>query len=114
MDVKIAVASSDGVTVNQHFGRAQRFRIYRVTDSDCEFLEERENLPACSSQQHDNYLLERTADLIADCKAVIVAQIGAGAIDTLLLRHIRPFSLSGAIDDALTTLRVSKRFLYLK
>ena len=114
MDILVAVASSDNQTVNLHFGRAHRFQIYRVTDRDSQFLEERENLPACSSQQHDDNLLERSADLIADCKAVVVAQIGAGAIDLLLLRRIRAFSLTGTIDDALATLRASKRFLFSK
>jgi hypothetical protein len=32
MDIRVAVASSDGRTVNLHFGRA---------DDQCEFLEER-------------------------------------------------------------------------
>ncbi len=114
MDIRVAVASSDGVTVNLHFGRAERFRIYRVTDDAAEFLEERANAPACSGQQHDDALLERSADLISDCKAVIAAQIGGGAIDVLLFRRIRAFPLTGPIDEALSTLRRSKRFLYLK
>lgn len=33
MDVKIAVASGDGETVNEHFGRAASFRIYRLIGS---------------------------------------------------------------------------------
>jgi predicted Fe-Mo cluster-binding NifX family protein len=114
MDIHVAVASSDGVTVNLHFGRADRFRIYRVTDEAAEFLEERVNAPACSGQQHDDSLLERSAELISDCKAVIAAQIGPGAIDILLYRRIRAFPLTGSIDEAITTLRTSRRFLYLK
>ena len=34
MDIRVAVASSDGRTVNLHFGRADRFRIYRITDDE--------------------------------------------------------------------------------
>jgi predicted Fe-Mo cluster-binding NifX family protein len=113
MDIRVAVASSDGRTVNLHFGRANRFRIYRITDAQCEFLEERVSTPACSGQQHDDNLLDRTAELISDCKAVVAAQIGGGAIDVLLFRRIRAFALTGPIDEAVTTLRASKRFLYL-
>jgi predicted Fe-Mo cluster-binding NifX family protein len=113
MDIRVAVASSDGRTVNLHFGRAERFRIYRITDDQCEFLEERVSTPACSGQQHDDNLLDRTAELISDCKAVVAAQIGGGAIDVLLFRRIRAFTLTGPIDEAVTTLRASKRFLYL-
>ena len=45
MDVKIAIASSDGLTVNEHFGRAHCFRIYRLNDAGYEFVELRENIP---------------------------------------------------------------------
>ncbi len=114
MDISVAIASSDGENVNLHFGRADRFRIYRVTDDRCEFLEERVSAPACSGQQHDDTLLEQSAELISDCKAVVAAQIGPGAIDILLYRRIRAFPLTGPIDEAITTLRASKRFLYLK
>ena len=58
----------------------------------------------------DDKFLERTSELIAGCKAVIVAHIGAGLIDTLLLRRIRSFTLPGSIDDTLTTFHASKRF----
>jgi hypothetical protein len=44
---------------------------------------------------------------------VVAAQIGVGAIDVLLFRRIRAFALTGPIDEAVTTLRASKRFLYL-
>jgi predicted Fe-Mo cluster-binding NifX family protein len=114
MDIQVAVASSDGASVNLHFGKANRFRIYRITDELCEFLEERVTVPACSGQQHDDNLLEQSAELIHDCKAVIAAQIGPGAIDILLYRRIRAFSLTGSIDEAMSTLRASKRFLHLK
>ena len=39
MDVKIAIASSDGLTVNEHFGRAHSFIIYRLHDAGYEFVE---------------------------------------------------------------------------
>ena len=114
MDHLVAVASRDGRNVDLHFGRADRFRIYRVTESSTEFLEERLNAPACSAGDHDDDLLEQSARLIADCKAVIAAQIGPGAIDTLLYHRIRAFPLTGTIDEAIVTLRESKRFINLR
>lgn len=40
MSYKIAVASSDGINVNQSFGAADVFRIYEVTDDrECHLLE---------------------------------------------------------------------------
>ena len=39
---RIAVATSDGIVVNQHFGRADKFRIYDINqDNTFHFKEER-------------------------------------------------------------------------
>jgi len=114
MDVKIAVASSDGETVNQHFGRAGSFRIYRLHDTGYELLEVRDNSPACSGGQHSDDALERTAITIADCRGVVADQIGPGAIDALITHRILAFTMGGSINDALDALLKSKRFTYIK
>lgn len=114
MDVRIAVASSDGTTINEHFGRAQLFRIYRLHDEGHEFLELRKNTPACGGQQHDDAVLDQAAQLISDCRGVVAAQVGPGAIDALIGHRILAFTMGGSIDEALETLRSSKRFTYIK
>lgn len=114
MDVKIAVASSDGLTINEHFGRARAFRIYRLHDNGSDLLETRAATPPCAGQQHSDDALELAARTIADCRGVIAAQIGPGAIDALISHRILAFTMGGSIDDALAVLRSSKRFTYLK
>jgi predicted Fe-Mo cluster-binding NifX family protein len=114
MDVKIAVASSDGDTVNQHFGRAGAFYIYRLHDTGHELLEVRDNRPACSGGQHSDDALERAAKNISDCRGVVAAQIGPGAIDALITHRILAFTMGGSINDALYSLQKSKRFAYIK
>ena len=114
MDVKIAVASSDGQTVNEHFGRARSFRIYRLHDGGHEFLETREIEPVCSGQAHDDDALGKTAETLSDCRGVVAAQIGAGAIDALLMHRIMAFTLPGSITEAIDALVKAKRFAYLK
>lgn len=108
MAVKVALASSDGKKVDRHFGRADRFCIYRLNEGGWEYLETRENKPACSGQEHADALLERSAALIRDCRGVAVSQIGATAIDLLLAWRILPFVLEGDLADALATLKQSK------
>jgi nitrogen fixation protein NifX len=110
MDVKIAVATSDGVNVDQHFGRARSFMIYRVHDEGRECLERRENNAPCSGQSHNDRALERTAAGISDCSAVVVAQIGAAAIDTLVCHRIMAFTLPGTVEDAFDSLVKTRRF----
>ncbi len=114
MDVKIAVASSDGITVNEHFGRARFFRIYRLHDEGYDFLEVRENAPPCGGQAHDDDALARSAKLIADCRGVIAAQVGPGAIDALIAHRIMAFTLPGGVNEAFDALIRAKRFAYIK
>jgi predicted Fe-Mo cluster-binding NifX family protein len=114
MDVKIAVASSDGHTVNEHFGRSRSFHIYRLHDEGHELLETRAIEPVCSGHAHDDIALNRTAQALSDCRGVVAAQIGSGAIDALLLQRIMAFTLPGPIDEAIEALVRTKRFAYLK
>ena len=114
MDVKIAVASSDGNSVNEHFGRASTFHIYRLSDSEIELLEVRENTPTCSGHEHSDSALEQAARSISDCRGVVAAQIGPGAIDALIRYRIMAFAMSGPIAEALKVLQSSKRFTYLR
>lgn len=114
MDVKIAAASSDGVNVNEHFGRARRFDIYRLHDDGHEFVETRTVEPVCAGQAHDDEGLLKTAEALSDCRGVVAAQIGSGAIDALLIYRIMAFTLPGLIDEAIEALVKAKRFMYLK
>ena len=114
MDVKIAIASSDGKTITEHFGRARQFRIYRLHDNGHEYLETRENEPVCVGQAHDDGQLFRLAEMLSDCRGAIAAQIGSGAIDALLYYRVMAFALPGTIDGAVEALLKTKRFNFLK
>lgn len=114
MDVKIAIASNDGRNVDEHFGRARSFRIYRLHDEGHEFVEIREIEAVCSGQNHNDDALNRTAKALSDCRGVVAAQIGAGAIDALLMYRIMAFTLPGQISEAIEVLVKAKRFNYMK
>ena len=114
MDVKIAIASNDGTTVNEHFGRAAAFRIYRLRDLGYEYLETRPGTPVCSGHEHDDDRLLDVARSLSDCRGVVASQIGVGAIDALLMYRIMAFTLPGTIDEAIEALLRAKRFNYLK
>ncbi|OPY58379.1 MAG: FeMo cofactor biosynthesis protein NifB [Pelotomaculum sp. PtaU1.Bin035] len=105
MSYKVAVASSDGKFVNQHFGRASQFLIFEIKDDGgFFFLVLRDNTPPCDGGAHNSDLLARTVDLISDCRVVLVSQIGPGAIDALLSRGIQPHVIPDFIEDALKRL----------
>ncbi|WP_038286536.1 NifB/NifX family molybdenum-iron cluster-binding protein [Acetivibrio straminisolvens] len=108
MGYKVAVASSDGKVVNTHFGRALNFMIFEVDDSGWEFVESRENRPACLNGDHSEDGLLYTAQLLSDCKVVLVAMIGPGAAQVLEQKGIKAFSLAGYIDELLDRLTNQK------
>jgi nitrogen fixation protein NifX len=105
MSYKVAVASSDGKFVNQHFGMAQQFLIFEIDDEgEYKFIELRENVPACDVEGHTEDAMRRSIELISDCKVVIASQIGPGAVDILLKNNIEPFIAPNFIDEALKQL----------
>lgn len=106
MSYKVAVASSDGKFVNQHFGKAQKFLIVEIEeDGQYQFLELRETAPRCGGSVD---LKEKTLDLISDCQMVLVSQIGPGAAKKLINRGIKPLILPLLIDDALKEIYLSE------
>jgi nitrogen fixation protein NifX len=105
MSMKVAVASSDGKYINQHFGMASQFLIFELEDDGTyKFLELRENKPACSVEGHTELSMEESVELISDCQVVLASQIGPAAIDILISHEIEPYIAPTFIDDALKQL----------
>lgn len=53
MFLRVAVASTDGKYVNDHFGRAKQFLIFDINGSEYQFLELRQNTPSCNLEGTD-------------------------------------------------------------
>lgn len=99
---RIAVASSDGIVVNQHFGHAEKFLIYEVTDGGnfC-FIETRTVEPVCSYGNHDDKKLTENLRKIQDCKYLLVSRIGAGACTQAEHLGITPVELPDIIEESI-------------
>lgn len=105
MSYKIAIASTDGKVVNEHFGRADRFYIMEVNDQDeFTYLETRTTDIACQGGSHNEDGLQRTVELLSDCRYVLVKQIGPGAEYALCRKGISAFAIAHYIDDAVRKL----------
>ena len=108
MSFKVAVASSDGKFVNQHFGITQQFLIFEIDDQgDYKFLELRENTPACDVGGHTEDAMTASVRSISDCQAVIASHIGPAAVNILLDHGIKPYVAPMFIDEALKQLVLS-------
>ncbi len=104
MTIKVAVASSDGKYISQHFGRTKQFLVFKIKDDNYEFYELRKNIPPCNGQDHQEDLMLNTVELLSDCQAIVVSQIGPGAIDALVLKGIKAYVIPDFIDVALKRL----------
>ncbi|MCI1944410.1 NifB/NifX family molybdenum-iron cluster-binding protein [Clostridium luticellarii] len=97
---KVAVASSDGVSINEHFARADKFFIYEIYQGgEFEFIETREVHFNDSKSGEDK--LNKIVKLLGDVKLVLASSVGSGAVDVLHDRKIVAVSLSGSIERAL-------------
>ncbi|MCX7745386.1 MAG: dinitrogenase iron-molybdenum cofactor biosynthesis protein [Clostridia bacterium] len=101
MAYRVAVASSDGKVVNQHFGRSRQFLIFEITDSgEWSLVEHRENVPPCGFGDHHEDGMKRSVELLSDCSKVLVSQIGPGAEQALKLKGITAYAITDFIENA--------------
>lgn len=98
-NIRIAVASSDGKTVNMHFGDASHFLIFEVEGNQVNFVElmEKEKKPL---QEHSDRWMQ-SLDIITDCKAILCSRMGQEPASKLEEEGISPAQFSGTIVDAI-------------
>lgn len=90
MTYRVAVASKEGVAVDEHFGHAKHFSIYNVGEAGCSLIEKREVDHYCLGGHGDRSALEKILDTIEDCDAVFVARVGDGPAEKLRKRGVEP------------------------
>ena len=86
--LKIAFATTDMETVNQHFGSAKSFAIYAVDVENSELLEVAQFGELNQDGNEDK--LSVKIDLLNGCAAVYCQAIGGSAINQLILKNIQP------------------------
>jgi predicted Fe-Mo cluster-binding NifX family protein len=88
MTHRIAIASSDGKKIDLHFAKASQFYIYDVNDASYRFVE----LRKCETIfKHDESEFDKAVEKLYDCKAVLVSQIGIGALAYITSKGLRVF-----------------------
>lgn len=104
--VRVAIGTSTGARVSEHFGHATRFEIWEVGPAGSRYLESRNNRPACGSGCGDRAeaVMDASVALIADCKAVVVSRLGECAIIRLTKLGILAFETDDTVDDTVRQL----------
>lgn len=103
----IAVASKDGKDINQHFGHAERFLIYDVSEDNATLIDEKEVERYCSyDPDHPlrGHILTGIAEALQGCRAVVSAQIGEHPRRELYGLGIEPYAITGPIEPTLLEL----------
>ena len=109
MSVKIAFASSDRKAVDQHFGAAEAFVIYELSEDDARMVEAVQFHDTDTAMDgHEGKLAAKIA-LLNDCAAVYCNAVGGSAIKQLLAAGIQPMKVEegAAIDELLCGLNHS-------
>ncbi len=86
--LRVAVATKEGMAINEHFGHAKAFHIYDVDADQCRLVEKREVSHYCLGGHSDKSAMAMILEAVADCAAVFVAKIGDGPTDKLAARNI--------------------------
>jgi nitrogen fixation protein NifB len=91
----VAVASMEGLFVNQHLGEAHSLWIYQLKDGSSYLVESRLTPPAGLGIER----WERIADLLHDCNTVLVSGIGRNPQMVLERSGIRVVAMEGFIAE---------------
>lgn len=103
--LKIAFATTDMETVNQHFGSAKSFAIYAVNMDDAQLLEAAQFGELQQDGNEDK--LSVKIELLNGCAAVYCQAVGGSAINQLIAKNIQPVKVheGGQIKDLIVDLQ---------
>ncbi len=103
-DIQIAVATKSGILVDQHFGHASEFHVYRYQNGNVVFKEKRTVNRYCRGQEEcdsNEDKMESIIETISDCKAVIAMRIGDAPKKKLNTKGIFTFTTCDGIEKSI-------------
>jgi nitrogen fixation protein NifX len=107
--LRVAFASADRESVNQHFGAATSFAIYALDETRARLVEVAE-FPEESMDGNENKLAAKIAAL-EGCAAVYCLAVGGSAVRQLLAHGVQPVRVDSPepIESLLAKLRLALR-----
>ncbi|MFO7495150.1 MAG: radical SAM protein [Desulfobacterales bacterium] len=105
----VAVASMEGVLVNQHLGEARSLMIYGRQNGTIQLLEAREAPPPGGGGQRWAQL----ADTLNDCGTLLVSGIGDSPRRTLAASGLAVLEVEGVIEEAVRTVLEGRSLRHL-
>ncbi len=103
----VAVATQEGVLINQHLGEAKEFQIWgRGPDQDMYQLIEKRKAPAAGGGIRRWHQLAR---VLGDCRAVLISGVGPTPAEVLEKSGTRPIEAAGFIEEGLAAVYEGKK-----
>jgi nitrogen fixation protein NifX len=85
--MRVAFTSSDGRTIDRHFGQVSKFDVWEVGPAQAGFVGQ---VAAVTSGEDEEDRTEARAAAVAGCTIVYTVQIGGPAAAKLVARRIHP------------------------
>ncbi len=82
-EIRVAVASKEGLAISEHFGHAKHFLIYQVDAEGVKLTETRHVEHYCLGNHSSKTAMAGILEAVKDCRAVFVAKIGDGPTEKL-------------------------------
>jgi len=95
----VAVASMEGVLVNQHLGEAYQVFVYGKKNGLLSLIETRQTPEPGSGMKR----WEELADIMGDCRTLLVSGIGPNPRQVLTRKGIEVIEIEGLIEEAVRT-----------
>lgn len=92
--LKVAFATTDMQTVNQHFGSAQSFAMFMVNPEKAVLLEAAQFGQLDQEGNEDTDKLAAKIEMLEGCAAVYCQAIGSSAIRQLTMHGVQPMKVS--------------------
>lgn len=93
----VAVATVEGILVNQHLGQADQFQIWQKADQGFTLVEER--LAPERGSGFERW--QKVANMLKDCRAILASSIGDNPKEILTKCGVLPVEMSGFIETGL-------------
>lgn len=102
--LQAAVASYEGLLVNQHLGMAESLLIFKVDESGCRLIDRRRTPPRGEGARR----WKAMADLISDCTVLLANSVGETPAGVLSEYGLTIYEVEGLIEDALVSIYEGK------
>ena len=95
--MKVAFTSTDGQTIDQHFGMTTQFHVWEIGPEQAQFVKK---VSAITRAQDEEDKIAARASAIADCAIVYTVQIGGPAAAKLVSHRIHPMKTGAEVPIA--------------